>query len=225
MSKFIRIETKTRRGEKVMKKLVVCALCAALVVPTLAVSVQADASKELVLYTWENMFPQEVLDGFEEETGIKIVYSNFDTDENMLEKLSMAKGGDYDVVVADDYIIQTAIEEGLVEKLDTSKLSGWGNINPLYQGQFYDPNDEYTAPYGAGIPLIVYDPDLVDIDIKGYNDLWDPSLRGQHCADCKLPCDQRYHKPCYLVRISMTRTQMISLKQVRNFWSLHRTCV
>ena len=158
-----------------MKKLVVCALCAAMVIPAMSVSVSAD-SKELVLYTWENMFPQEVLDGFEEETGIKVVYSNFDTDENMLEKLSMAKGGDYDVVVADDYIIETAIQEGLVEKLDTSKLSGWDNINPLYQGQFYDPNDEYTAPYGAGIPLIVYDPDMVDIDIKGYNDLWDPSL-------------------------------------------------
>ena len=158
-----------------MKKLVVCALCAAMVIPAVSVSVSAD-SKELVLYTWENMFPQEVLDGFEEETGIKVVYSNFDTDENMLEKLSMAKGGDYDVVVADDYIIETAIQEGLVEKLDTSKLSGWDNINPLYQGQFYDPNDEYTAPYGAGIPLIVYDPDMVDIDIKGYKDLWDPSL-------------------------------------------------
>ncbi len=104
-----------------------------MVVPAFSVSVSAD-SKELVLYTWENMFPQEVLDGFEEETGIKVVYSNFDTDENMLEKLSMAKGGDYDVVVADDYIIETAIQEGLVEKLDTSKLSGWDNINPLYQG-------------------------------------------------------------------------------------------
>ena len=102
-----------------MKKLVVCALCAAMVIPAMSVSVSAD-SKELVLYTWENMFPQEVLDGFEEETGIKVVYSNFDTDENMLEKLSMAKGGDYDVVVADDYIIETAIQEGLVEKLDLS---------------------------------------------------------------------------------------------------------
>ena len=40
------------------------------------------------------MFPQEVLDGFEEETGCKIVYSNFDTDETMLEKVSMAKGGE-----------------------------------------------------------------------------------------------------------------------------------
>ena len=158
-----------------MKKLVVCALCAAMVVPTVTVSVSAD-SKELVLYTWEGMFPQEILDGFEEETGIKIVYSNFDTDETMLEKLSMAKGGDYDVVIADDYIIQNAIEEGLVEKLDTSRLSGWDNINPLYQGQFFDPDNEYTVPYGAGIPLIVYDPDMVDIDIKGYSDLWDPSL-------------------------------------------------
>ena len=64
-----------------MKKLVVCALCAAMVIPAMSVSVSAD-SKELVLYTWENMFPQEVLDGFEEETGIKVVYSNFDTDEH-----------------------------------------------------------------------------------------------------------------------------------------------
>ncbi len=43
-------------------------------------------------------------------------------------------------------------------------------------GQFYDAKDEYTVPYGAGIPLIVYDPEEVDIDIKGYSDLWDPSL-------------------------------------------------
>lgn len=158
-----------------MKKLLVIALCAALTVPALSISVSAD-SKELVLYTWENMFPQEVLDGFEEETGVKVVYSNFDTDETMLEKLSMAKGGDYDIIVADDYILQNVIQEGLAEKLDKSKLSGINNINPLYQKQFYDPDDAYTIPYGAGIPLIVYDPEMVDIDIKGYADLWDPSL-------------------------------------------------
>ena len=69
------------------------------------------------------------------------------------------------------------IQEGLAEKLDTSKLTGFENINPLYQGQFYDPNDEYTVPYGSGIPLIVYDPEMVDIEIKGYADLWDPLWR------------------------------------------------
>ena len=132
---------------------------------------------EMVLYTWEAMFPQEVLDGFEEETGIKIIYSNFDTDETMLEKLAQAEGGDYDVVIADDYILETVIQQELAQKLDKEKLENIGNVNPLYQGQFYDPEDAYTVPYGAGIPLIVYDPEQVDIEIKGYKDLWDPSLK------------------------------------------------
>ena len=118
-----------------MKKLVVCALCAAMVIPAMSVSVSAD-SKELVLYTWENMFPQEVLDDFESETGIKITYSNFDTDETMLEKVSMAKGGDYDVVIADDYILENIVEEGLATKLDKDKISNWGNINPLIRDSF-----------------------------------------------------------------------------------------
>ena len=158
-----------------MKKMTAAILSAALMVGTLAVPVYADAD-ELVLFTWEGMFPQEVLDGFEEETGVEIIFSNFDTDETMLEKLSMAKGGDYDVIIADDYIIETVIAEGLAEKLDKTKLTGFENINPLYQGMFYDENDEYTVPYGAGIPLIVYDPEWVDIEIDGYEDLWDESL-------------------------------------------------
>lgn len=134
------------------------------------------AEDELVLYTWEGMFPQEVLDGFEEETGVKIVYSNFDSDETMLEKLSMAEGGDYDVVIADDYIIEQAVNQGLVQEIDKDIVTNFENINSLYQGQFYDPENKYTVPYGAGIPLIVYDPELVDIEIKGYSDLWDASL-------------------------------------------------
>ena len=159
------------------KKAAAVMLCAALTAAmATGVSVSAKDKDELVLYTWDGMVPQEVLDDFEKETGTKVVYSNFDTDETMLEKLSQAKGGDYDVVIADDYIIESAVKEGLVQKLDKDAITNWGNINPLFQGQFYDPDDEYTVPYGAGIPLIVYDPDQVDIDIKGYKDLWDTSL-------------------------------------------------
>ena len=159
------------------KKAAAIMLCAVLGTSMITgVSVSAKDKDELVLYTWDGMFPQEVLDDFEKETGTKVVYSNFDTDETMLEKLSQAKGGDYDVVIADDYIIDSAVKEGLVQKIDKDTVSNFKNINPLYQGQFYDPDDEYTVPYGAGIPLIVYDPEQVDIDIKGYKDLWDPSL-------------------------------------------------
>lgn len=136
----------------------------------------AEGSQELNLFTWDGMFPQEVLDAFEEEYQIKINYSNFDYDEDMLAKLETAKGGDYDVIIADDYIIEIAIEEGLVQKLDHTAISNFGNVDPAFQGQFYDPTDEYTVPYGAGIPLIVYDPAMVDLDIKSYGDLWDSSL-------------------------------------------------
>ena len=137
---------------------------------------QTFAADEMVLYTWEAMFPQEVLDAFSEQTGIKVIYSNFDTDETMLEKLAQAQGGDYDLVIADDYIIEQAIRNNLVQEIDRDIVTNFGNINPLYQGQFYDPEDKYTVPYGAGIPLIVYDPEMVDFEIKGYNDLWNPEL-------------------------------------------------
>ena len=56
------------------------------------------------LYTWDEMFPSEILSGFENETGLKINYVNFDTDETMLMKLQSAKGGSYDLIIADDYI-------------------------------------------------------------------------------------------------------------------------
>ena len=130
----------------------------------------------LTLFTWAGMFPQEILDGFEAETGITINYQNFDYDETMLSKLQTAGGGEYDLVIADDYIIETVIAEGLAQKLDFSKIPSIGNVNELYTGQFYDPNDEYTVPYGAGVQTIVYDPTLVDIEINGYADLWDPAL-------------------------------------------------
>jgi spermidine/putrescine transport system substrate-binding protein len=132
---------------------------------------------ELNLFTWDGMFPREVLDGFEKETGVRIHYSNFDYDEDMLAKLEESKGGDYDLVIADDYIIELAISEGLVQKLDTERLENYNNLNPRFLSQFYDPANEYTVPYGAGIPLIVYDPALTDVQITGYADLWNPALK------------------------------------------------
>lgn len=159
-----------------MKKAIRLFAAAALVAASLPAAVSAEENGEMVLFTWEGMFPQEVLDGFTEQTGTKVIYSNFDTDETMLEKLAQAEGGDYDLVIADDYIIEQAVSQGLVSEIDKDTVTNFGNINPLYQGQFYDPEDIYTVPYGAGIPLIVYDPEMVDVEITGYKDLWNEEL-------------------------------------------------
>lgn len=131
----------------------------------------------MTLYTWQGMFPQEVLDGFTQETGIAVNYANFDLDETMLARLEAAGGGDYDLVIADDYIIETVIAEGLAQKLDTAKIPNLGNVDPVFQGQFFDPTDEYTVPYGSGVQTIVYDPALVEKEITCYADLWDETLR------------------------------------------------
>ena len=162
-----------------MKKIFSLAVCLCLVLALFAGcggTPSTEIKGEVNLYTWEGMFPQEVLDAFTEETGYKVNYSSFDTDETMLAKLEAAEGGDYDVVIADDYIVETAIAEGLVTELDKTKLANIGNVNPIYQGQFFDPEDAYTVPYGAGVQTIVYDPSAVDLDIQGYADLWDAAL-------------------------------------------------
>ena len=146
-----------------------------LILPAL-VSCTSGSDEVLNLYTWAGMFPDEVLADFEAETGIRINYVNYDYGETMLAKLQAEEGGTYDLIIADDYIIETVIAEGLAQKLDKSKIPSHTNVNPLYQGQFFDPTDEYTIPYGAGVQTIVYNPAKIDIEINGYADLWDASL-------------------------------------------------
>ncbi|MCD7868659.1 MAG: spermidine/putrescine ABC transporter substrate-binding protein [Clostridiales bacterium] len=183
-----------------MKRIAAVTLGTALCLGAFPASVSADSADEMILFTWEGMFPQEVLDGFEEEYGIEIIYSNFDSDETMLEKLSMAQGGDYDLIIADDYILEEVMAQGLAQELDMDIITNFDNINPSYQGQVYDPEDAYTVPYGAGIPLIVYDPEQVDIEITGYSDLWDESLE-----DC-IAITANYRVICGITQLSMGRS-------------------
>lgn len=160
------------------KKIVSMILCAALAGSMLTGcgEKKEEDNKELVLYTWEGLFPQEVLTDFEDETGIRIISSNFDSNETMFEKVQQSDGKDYDLVIGDDYIIEQIVNNGLAKELDKEKLKNYDNINPLYQSQFYDPENKYTITHGAGIPLIVYDPEQVDFEIQGYEDLWNPAL-------------------------------------------------
>ena len=130
----------------------------------------------LNIYTWDGMFPQEVLDDFSKQYGVKIQYSNFDYDEDMLARLETNGASEYDVVIADDYILEMVNNEGLSEELDKSKIPNYDNQNEAFMGLFYDPENKYDVLYGVGIPQLVYDPSLVDIEMKKFGDLWDESL-------------------------------------------------
>jgi spermidine/putrescine-binding protein len=159
-----------------MKKVRLLVLFALLAIPVLSVSAQRN--RELYIYTWEEMFPQEILDGFTRATGIKVVLETFVYNEDMLMELEVKEGGYYDLVIADDYIVDFIIsEDQLAQKLDKGKLSNLKNINPLFQHQYYDPDDEYTVPYGAGVQTIIYDPAKFRGEVTGYGDLLNNGLR------------------------------------------------
>lgn len=175
---------------KIMKKLTALLLAAALSASAAGCAMNGDnassggsaapadtaTEKKLNIFTWATYFPDDILQEFTEQTGIEVVYSTFESNEEMLMKLQASNGGDYDVVLASDYIIDIARKQDLIQKIDKEKVPNFQNINPAFQGKFYDENNEYTIPYSAGVPVIVYNPDMVDFEVKGYADLWNPAL-------------------------------------------------
>ena len=155
-----------------MKKLSVLlalALSLALVLPCAL----AEEEKVLNIFTWEGYFDEESLAQFQQETGIKVNYSVFASNEEMLLKLRSGNAGDYDLILASDYAISDLRKAGDLLPLDKSILTNWDNLNPVYLDQYFDPENVYSVPYTAGSPVIVYDPDQVEGEISGFADLWD----------------------------------------------------
>lgn len=136
--------------------------------------------KVLNLYTWANYVPDDVIKGFEKETGIKVNFSNFSTNEEMLAKLQANKGSQYDVIICADYIIQlmASQKEVLMKPINKDNIPNFKNVDPACLNQYFDNGNKYSIPYTLGGEMIVYNPDKVTIPINGLKDLWDPSLKG-----------------------------------------------
>ena len=157
-----------------MKKPITLILCLLLALPALSL---AEEAKVLNLMTWETYIDDGIIAAFEEETGIHVIYSPAQTNDEMLLKVSESGGKGFDLILASDYILDIMRKRNLLQKLDKSQLLNYANLGERFINHYYDPDNEYTVPYLAGTPLIVYDPVKVGIDIEGYADLWDPSLK------------------------------------------------
>ncbi len=158
-----------------MKKTIALLLCLSLLLCCFAGCQGTEKNQVINLLTYEGYIPDSVAAAFTKETGIKINLTPISSNEELYEKLKSSPDL-YDLVIASDYMLDTMIAEDMLLSLDKSKLQNFGNLNPDYMGQYYDPADEYTIPYSAGRPLIVYDPEKVSLNITSYADLWDASL-------------------------------------------------
>lgn len=135
-----------------------------------------EEEKVLELFCREDFVPQEILDGFKAHAGIQVNVSNFESNEDMLATLEDNEGSGYDIIIASDYIVDYAIRYELAQALDKEQIPNANNIDPLFQGKYYDPENSYSIPYAASSPMIAYDPSLVNVDLNNCSDLWNPLL-------------------------------------------------
>jgi spermidine/putrescine transport system substrate-binding protein len=141
-------------------------------------------SKELNLYAFSEYVPQDLIDGFEKETGVTVNYESYATNEEMTAGMQNAPGK-YDVIVPSDYAVEQLIQSGSLRALDLSLIPNSKNINKDFLHPFFDPGGEtgnadkkYSVPYLWGTTGIVYNRSKISTPITSWSDLWRPELSG-----------------------------------------------
>lgn len=138
------------------------------------------AENILNLYTWSGVIPDSTIQQFEKETGIKVNFSTYDSNEVMFAKLKADKNSAYDVVEPSSYYIDRMRHQDMLEKLDRSKLTYFKNLNSDFLNQSYDPKSNYSIPFIWGITGIFINKDYITPgSIKRWSDLWDKQYKDQ----------------------------------------------
>ena len=138
------------------------------------------AGQTLHVYNWGEYTGENIISGFEELTGAKVVMDNFDSNEQMYIKV--ANGDAYDVLVPSDYMIQRMMQEDMLQKLDPeTRKECLSELADAIKGLPYDPKNEYSIPYFWGTVGIVYDKTKVseeDLENEGWNIFLDQKYKG-----------------------------------------------
>ncbi len=114
---------------------------------------------------------------FERLTGIHVNYAEYDSNESMYTKLKNG-GAAYDIVVPSDYMVERLVVEGLVQKIDVTQLQNYGYIAEEYKNLYFDPQNEYSVPYTAGLVGLIYNTAIVKGEPDSWSVMWDERYKG-----------------------------------------------
>ncbi|HPB16907.1 MAG TPA: ABC transporter substrate-binding protein, partial [Clostridia bacterium] len=131
----------------------------------------ANDKEVLNVYNWGEYIDMAVIDMFEDETGIKVNYNTFTTNEDMYVKLSKGRVS-YDVVFPSDYMIQRMIEEDMLQKINMVNVPNYLKVDDVHKNLPYDPNNEYSVPYLWGTVGILYNTTMVSDTVDSWDILW-----------------------------------------------------
>ena len=135
-------------------------------------------SEKVVVYNWGEYLDPEILTLFEQETGIDVVYEEFETNEILYPKISSGAIA-YDVICPSDYMIQRMIENNLLAEINFDNIPNVKNIGKDYmeQSRQFDPENKYSVPYCWGTVGILYNKTMVDEPITSWSVLWDEKYK------------------------------------------------
>ncbi|HBZ57158.1 MAG TPA: spermidine/putrescine ABC transporter substrate-binding protein PotD [Syntrophobacteraceae bacterium] len=131
------------------------------------------------VYNWTEYMPEEVLQKFTQETGIKVNYSTYDSNEVLYAKLKTVGVG-YDLVVPSTYFVNRMRVDGMLLKLDKARLPNFQYLDPKLLNKPYDPGNDYSIPYLWGTTGIAYNSKKIKPgEVRRYIDMWDPKYKGK----------------------------------------------
>jgi len=137
-------------------------------------------SNTLNVYTWAGVIPDAIIQQFEKETGIKVNFSTYDSNETLYAKLRASKEGRYDIIEPSSYYIDRMRKQHMLEELDKTKLIDIANLNPELLNKSYDPLNHYSLPFIWGITgIFVNKPFYSPTTIKTWSALWDKQYANQ----------------------------------------------
>ncbi len=167
-----------------MKKFLILALAFALLLPCLILPAAA-APNEITVYNWGQYISDgsdgylDVIAAFEEETGIKVHYLTYESNESMYTKLKTG-GSTYDVIIPSDYMIGRLINEDMLEELNFDNIPNYQYVDETFKNQAYDPENKFSVPYTWGMVGLIYNTKYVDeADVGGWDLLWNSKYAGK----------------------------------------------
>ncbi|MBO0469660.1 ABC transporter substrate-binding protein [Enterococcus sp. DIV0242_7C1] len=131
----------------------------------------------LTIYNWGDYIDPDLIRAFEKESGYKVNYETFDSNEAMFTKIQQG-GTAYDITIPSEYMIQKMMKEKMLLPIDHTKLKGLNNIDMRFLDQEFDPQNKYSIPYFWGTLGIIYNDKFIDGNkVNHWDDLWRPELK------------------------------------------------
>ncbi|MBC5742096.1 extracellular solute-binding protein [Lachnospiraceae bacterium MD308] len=164
-----------------LRKVVPAAMVIIITIGGIFYSTKADrlgGDNQVIVYNWGEYLDPDAIEMFEEETGIDVVYEEYETNEIMYPKIQSGAIA-YDVVCPSDYMIERMIENDLLAEINFDNVPNIKNIGDVYmeQSRQFDPDNKYSVPYLWGTVGILYNKTMVDEPIDSWSVLWDEKYK------------------------------------------------